>query len=150
MCCACSKKPQSEPLSELPKTFAFTETNVVVGAEEIETPDNEGSTLKADFNQDGLSDLAIIKKEGEIQNKVDIYIQQPQQAAGGSAKVSQAQAKYFKGGTIERPITGRITGIASASNDKLVNIVILVTHSNSPNEWIQYRNDGGSFTEVEF
>ena len=148
---SCSKPQQKEPPPPLPKTFAFTDTNTVIAASEIESPENDKNSLKADFNQDGLSDLAIIKKEGENQNKVDIYIRMKPEtaaAAGSESPLASAEARYFKGGTIQRPLEGRIIGIASAAEGKVVNIVILVSHTNQPNEWIQYRNDGGSFTEV--
>lgn len=151
---ACSKpepEVREEPPAPLPKTFAFTETNTLVAASEIESIGDEKTALKADFNQDGLSDIAIIRKEGGVQNKVDIYIQKktaPSEDTGGTA--STTEAIYFKGGTIQRPTEGEITGIASRAEKRVVDIIILVTHSNKPNDWIHYRNDGASFTEVAF
>ncbi len=151
---ACSKpEPAVEDAPPPPPpqtTFAFTETNTVVVANEIESADDDKKSLAGDFNMDGLSDLAVISQDGDSQNKVDIYIQKkpdPEEDAGSST--SSMTAKYFKGGSITRP-DGKIIGIASAVEKRIVNIIILVTHSNQPNEWIHYRNDGNSFTEVEF
>lgn len=146
---SCSKeKPAQDTPQPLPKTFSFTQTNAVASAAEILTADNDKRSLKGDFNLDGLTDVAIIRMDGSSQNQVDIYIQAPTDpAAAGSAKEN---VSFFKGGTITRPDEGSIIGLASKADGRIVDIIMLVTYSNRPNEMIHYKNDGTAFTEVDF
>jgi hypothetical protein len=147
---SCAEKKTEAPKPEpLPKTFAFTDTNTVTSAKEIEAADSDKRSLKADFNLDGLNDLAIIKDYGEVKNAVDIYIQKkPDAPADNSTPVEEPT--FFRGGTIKRPADGQIIGLASSEENNMVNIIILVTYTNRQNEMIHYMNDGKSFTEVDF
>jgi hypothetical protein len=129
------------------KTFEFTQTNTIVSASELEGSENANKALKADFNLDGLSDLAIIRTRGNAQSEVDIYIQKKTDATTAQ---DSGEASFFRGGTISRPNDGKISGLVSSANKKMVNIILLITYSNRPNEMIQYQNDGASFTEVPF
>ena len=146
---SCGEK--QEPVIPAPpqqqKTFEFTQTNTTVSASELESAENANKALKADFNLDGLNDLAIIRTRGNAQSEVDIYIQQKTDAT--TAQDSGGKS-FFRGGTISRPNDGKIIGLVSSANKKMVNIILLITYSNRPNEMIQYQNDGASFTEVPF
>lgn len=135
---------------EAPKSFSFTQTNAVVAASEIQSEDNDKRSLQGDFNLDGLNDLAIIRAEGEIRNQVDIYIQNKAAEKASGPGQGAAGITFFKGGTITRPSDGSIIGLASKTDNKMVDIIMLISFTNRPNEMIHYKNDGTSFTEVEF
>jgi len=144
---SCAKKEiEPAPPPPSPNTFAFTDTSTTIAASEIDTADNAKRSLKADFNLDGLSDLAVIKAEGEIQNKVEIYIQKARKSGSDAAN---PEPTFFRGGTIERPNDGKIIGLASKVDKEMADIILLITYSSSPNKFIHYRNDGKSFTEVQ-
>lgn len=146
--CSDKKSEEAQQPAPLPKTFSYTDTDAVVKAEEIQTADVEKRSLKADFNLDGLSDLAVIRSEGNSHNEVDIYIQKKPDAE--TEKDSPIDASFFRGGTIKRPDDGKIIGLASRQEKKMVDIILLVAYTNQPNQMIHYRNDGKSFTEVDF
>lgn len=144
---SCSREQKNEePAKELPKTFAFTETNAVVTVEEIQDADNSKRSLKGDFNLDGLTDIAIIRNDGDVHNEVDIFIQ----ATAPAVNKNKETTSFFKGGTITRPDDGSIIGLASTAEGNMVDIIMLVSYTNRPNEMIHYKNDGTSFTELEF
>jgi hypothetical protein len=145
---SCGKKQETVvPPPPQQKTFEFTQTNTIVDASELESAENANKALKADFNLDGLNDLAIIRTSGNAQSEVDIYIQRKTDATTAQ---DSGGTSFFRGGTISRPNDGKIIGLVSRANKKMVNIILLITYSNRPNEMIQYRNDGASFTEVPF
>lgn len=144
---SCGGKKKIEPPPQPPqRSFTFTETNSIVTASELEGAENAGKALKADFNLDGLDDLAVIRGQGHAQSEVDIYIQEKAESDGTGG----GETRFFRGGTIRRHDDGRIIGLVSKSNKEIVDIILLVTYSNRPNEMIHYQNDGKSFTEVEF
>ena len=144
--CGGKKETEAPPPPEAQKTFTFTETNSIVTASELEGSENASKTLKADFNLDGLNDLAIIRSQGGAQSEVDIYIQERTDSEGTEA----TEKTFFRGGTIKRHDDGRIIGLVSKSNKQIIDIILLVTYSNRPNEMVHYQNDGTSFTEIQF
>lgn len=147
MLVSCGRKKETEPPPPATqKIFTFTETNSVITASELEESENADKALKADFNLDGLSDLAIIRSQGQAQSGVDIYIQE----RTDSEDTEGAEKRFFRGGTITRHDDGKIIGLVSKANKKIIDIILLVTYSNRPNDMIHYRNDGTSFTEIQF
>lgn len=144
---ACSRNKEQPPAPPQQSVFSYTSTNVVVNITELQTQENENKTLKADFNLDGLSDMAIISGDHNLQNEVDIYIRTdrgPEQISGANPK----PASFYHGGTIRRPDNGKIIGLMSGAEGRMVNIILLVSYTNRPNDMIHYRNDGASFSEV--
>lgn len=149
MASGCGKRAldKGTPAPPAPVTsFEFTSTNKVVTKEDMKI-DDERKIVKADFNMDGLSDLAVIRSDGISTNEVTIYIKKPFPATESSARV---KTYYYQAGAVRRPLEGgRITGIASHVGEKAVDLIILVSYTNRPNDMIHYYNDGKRFAEKE-
>lgn len=139
----CAEKIEPpKPEAEQPTAFAFTNTDETVVADRIDI-ENKKSVV-ADFNLDGLDDLAALSEMDNGVNEVAIYIQKqtsPSEPAG-------AKKTYYKAATIKRVTEGKIIGIASRRQKNLTDLIVLVSHANQNNEMIHYQNDGMQFIQM--
>jgi hypothetical protein len=141
--CSCSKEQEVAPPPEpLPTTFDYTATNAILDAQAVHAAAKSDKTLEADFNLDGLNDLAVIRQNGSrTKNEVDIYIQK-------KPDEKQDAPKFYAGGRIVRPDGGRIAALMSKVAGAQVNMLLLISYSNKPPHLIEYINDGKTFTEL--
>jgi len=135
--CAKEKPPVPQPT-----VFAFTNIDETIPEEEINVAERTKSVV-ADFNLDGLKDLAILEHADQGRNEVSIYIRK-QDLEGGQATI------YYKGGAIRRPVEGKIVGIASRVWQKYTDLVLLIAYTNRGDEMVHYRNNGARFTELRY
>lgn len=170
--CGRHQTPAETPAPPLPTVFAFTNRAEVVTGEAAQTLEQGRKSVVVDFNQDGLKDLAVVDEMVDGQASVGIYIQQraeesqppvmpadgpasppsPGTPATGSAAspspVRKYKTIYYRAGQVRRHVTGRIIGLASRDGASHTDLIVLVAHSNAPNEMIHYQNDGSSLREV--
>ena len=142
---ACGRKRAPERTAQLgpphPSSFSFTGTNTTVAGEDLVVSVGVAS-VEADFNRDGYKDLAMVESDGAGENEVAIYIRKPERPA------ERTRVVYYRGGSIRRPLVGKIIGVASRQTAEFADLVVLVAHSNRPNEMIHYHNDGARFEEI--
>ena len=117
--------------------FPFTSTNQTVTRRDIrltaETP-----SVTADFNHDGLADIAVASESPGGENTITLYVQKPASAAGG-------ETEYYRAGSIPNATDGRIIGLMSRKREEFADLILLVTRTNRPNEMLRYYNDGSGF-----
>ena len=149
-----------EELEDTPVVYEFTETNETVSVEEIEQPKYR---VEADFNQDGLLDIAVAIED----SSVDIYIQKaiteedaaqatpPEAAATGVRKMASPKAAkrpktvYYRAGTIDRAMDGDVIGLLSRQGSEYTDLLILVKQDSGGSELIHLVNDGERFIEPD-
>jgi hypothetical protein len=128
--------------------FSFKSTGEVVSVEQIK-PKDENHVVRADFNRDGILDMAVVREEGANACEVDVFIRKPYSSGQTAGKPNTL---FFKGGVIQRLLgTGRIGGIVGSIGEEgsdLTDLILLVVCSNRPNEMIRYRNNGSGFFEA--
>ena len=135
----CGEEPPV--VEQAPSSFAFTATTDVVSAEERGKQD-AGTSVEADFNRDGWKDLAVVTPSANGENVVSVYLRRPDPE-------SPTRVTYYRGGTIERPLEGKIIGVASKRTREFVDLIVLVEREGGPNEMIHYHNDGSLFREED-
>jgi hypothetical protein len=139
----CGRK---EPAVQLPTAFSFTATNIVVRAEEfIARPEVE--VVKADFNRDGIEDMAVVENSKVREKRIVIYIQRKGEKAG---LATERIKEYYEAGTIRRVITGPVVGLGTKKSGAHVDLLILYEDPDrgGSREMVHYRNDGKNFTEI--
>ncbi len=141
--CKGEKTTQSAPS----QTFSYIETNEVATAEEAGFDEEQKTTSKnivrADFNFDGLMDVAIVDNNGGSENdQVLIYIQK------AIPLDPTADPIYYRAGTIRQSLEGDIIGLMSRKQGRFTDLTVLIKRDNGHNRMILYRNDGKQFTEV--
>lgn len=167
MCCmtvsGCAKKkeaPAAPPApAEPPAEVPFTSTNEVVVREDIQMADEQNKSVSADFDMDGLEDLAVIDPREGHQNEVNIYIQKPAEApaaepqkpasapAGGSGLMSPEKGKieYYKAGVIRQPKDGTVIGLMIRKRKDITDLLVLLQDQTLNNQMLHYLNDGQKF-----
>ena len=147
ICAGCGQNPEdvAAPPSQppQPRVFAFTNTAEVATAEEIGEV-LPARSVKADFNLDGLQDLAVVEEgieEGETQ--VTIYIRRAVTEGGVSELVS-----YYRGGWIQSATDGDIIGVMSSRRQQYTDLILLVARPDGPNAMVHFHSDGSSFSLV--
>jgi len=140
----CSE-PVPPPQPEgLPKEISLKNTADVVPETAIEAKDLAKS-VQADFNLDGMKDVALVRKVEPDVNEVTIYIKKPEESSGSGTTEGSA---YYRTATLRDSLNGKIVGVASRQRDKFTDLIILMSHSNAPTEMVQYENDGSRFQLV--
>jgi len=129
------------------KSFTYTDTSEVVTATEAGFDEDKKTTTKnivrADFNFDGLMDVAIVDDStGEHHDQVLIYIQK------AIPVDPNADPIYYKAGAIRQSLEGNIIGLMSRKQGRYTDLTVLIKRENGRNRMILYRNDGQKFTEV--
>ncbi|NLB54708.1 MAG: hypothetical protein GX811_02900, partial [Lentisphaerae bacterium] len=99
---ACSKKQQQEEASDLQTLPLATQVDFersveMVSSDQLE-PDERLKSIEADFNMDGLMDLAVVRKTGKNDNTIDILIRKPEEQ--GSESETGDSVVYFKAGSL--------------------------------------------------
>ncbi|HNR93732.1 MAG TPA: hypothetical protein PKK36_03885 [Kiritimatiellia bacterium] len=154
----CAKKePAAAPLPEQPPAeVPFTATNEVVMREEIQIAD-ERKAVEADFDMDGLDDLAVIDPREGHQNEVNIFIQKPADepsaapaaaaAASGARLVSPEKGKmvYYRAGVIRQPADGTVIGLMIRKRKDITDLLVLLQDETLNNQMLHYFNDGKKF-----
>jgi len=136
----CSKKAVEVP-KEVDKGYSsFSDKSVIVKPSEI-LPSEKAKAVQVDFDLDGLTDMAYVRKSDTGDSEVSILIQKPK------ADKDEAMV-YYKGGGIRRGVEGKVTGLMSRFAAKYTDLILLVAYTNKPNEMIYYTNDGSGFREV--
>jgi len=139
----CGRK---EPVVPLPTTFSYTATNIVVRAESfIARPEVE--VVKADFNRDGIEDMAVVENSKAREKRVVIYIRRKGQKAG---MATERIKEYYEAGTIRRVISGPVVGLGTKKSGAHIDLLILYENPDKAGsrEMVHYQNDGKSFTEI--
>ena len=141
--CGCGRKEPAEPL---PTQFSFTATNVVIPVEELKI-DTNVEIVKADFNRDGVEDIALVESTGTREKNIVIYIRRK---GGQKGLTTQKLKEYYKAGMIRRIINGPVVGLGTKKGQDYVDLVILYEDldKNGSREMIHYQNDGKTFTEI--
>jgi len=132
--------PQAPPPA---KVFSFTNTTEVATADEIGTVASDRS-VRADFNLDGLQDLAVIEPDEEGDTHVTIYIRRPMPEGDMSELVS-----YYKGGWIRPSVDGDVIGVMSSRRDRYTDLILLLARADGPNAMVHFHSDGNRFTLAE-
>ncbi len=135
----CSKKVTESPKKDNGYS-SFADKSIIVNPSEVPAAE-KAKAVQADFNLDGLSDMAYVQKYDSGESEVAILIQKPKGA-------KDETVVYYRGGGIRRGIEGKITGVASRIGAKYTDLLVLVAYTNKPNEMISYLNDGSGFREV--
>ena len=142
--CGCAPP---EPIVEQRPTNTVSFTNVAVTvSQDVVNGSGEKGRVEADFNLDGLTDLALIRVKEGAPDEVEIFIRKPASASGGGT-VPMAGNAYFRAGIIRRESGTRIVGIASRVHGRYTDLIVLVARAGSRNEMLHYVNDGSGFTE---
>ena len=141
-CAGSEEKAEVEP--EDSAVISFTNIFQTVADEELDV-EEEGKTVMADFNMDGLPDMAVVHDTSPTNSEVSIYIRKPD----AGREMVDAMVSYYRVGTIREALGGRIVGIASARREKYTDLILLVNHPERGNEMIQYRNDGEGLKRVQ-
>jgi hypothetical protein len=148
----CKKEPAEEPVKpDGPKPVSFQNTNKVVAAKvaEPDVTDTTVVTATADFNNDGLKDLAVLHKAKGRKNEVDIYIRKKPDAPTEGTPSATAKREYFHAGTIQQGGEGRVMGLMVESRQQFADLILLMEYSDRVNrEMVHYRNDGKRFIVV--
>ena len=98
--------------------------------------------MRADFNADGLEDIAVI--EGEADDKrITIYIRKH------LIQSKEQEHVYFNAGGLEKISGGQIIGLMTRKNNKFTDLIVIVSFDDEPNQMVHYRNDGKSFSLVQ-
>ena len=137
--CSCRADRKTEP-PEVPPAFSFAATNETVEAREIPM-EKSSRFVTADFNMDGLQDLAIIETAEDGDRQVSLYIRK---------SVSNGEMKdlisYYKGGAIRLPTADNIIGIMSRRRERFTDLILLMARPGSTNEMIHFHNNGAQFS----
>ena len=136
--CCLGCKPATPPPEAQPSTFALATDGAVVTENEAGFDKN---AVRADFNADGLEDVAIIDVSTGA-NQITVYIRKKVPGNDSDDPV------YFEAGSIRRTLEGNIIGLMSRKNGPYTDLIVLLAHPNRPNEMIHYRNDGKQFSEM--
>ncbi len=135
--------PPPPPPPEQPRVFPITNTTETVREEDIHVRDAD-KAVEADFNLDGWRDLALVHSAGQKTNEVAIFIRK----APPVPTADPQRAVYYKAGAIRRVLEGRIIGLASRRRDRFTDLVVILAHTNAPNELLHYKNEGARFVEA--
>lgn len=126
-------------------SFGFTNTAEAVSADRIKGADRT-SSVAADFNRDGLADLAVVEKtENDSGQQVSIYIQKPPDPTGEKP----ATTVYYKGGAIRQPPEGKIQGVMTRQRGGYTDLILLVSGAAGKPKMVHYRNDGQQFRAAD-
>jgi len=141
-------QPPAEPITEEPtRRVAFSNVTQTVAEEDI-APAEQSDRVEADFNLDGLMDVALMRLKDGAADEVEIYIRvPPEPSAAGAAPLVQGN-RYYKAGVIRREKGTKIVGVASRTRGEYTDLVVLISRSSAANEMIHYLNDGSGFSEV--
>lgn len=154
--CAKKEPPAAPPATEEPPAeVSFTATNEVVVREEIQIAD-ERKAVEADFDMDGLDDLAVIDPREGHQNEVNIFIQKPAEepaaaetppGASGVRIASPEKGKiaYYHAGVIRQPQSGTVIGLMIRKRKDLTDLLVLLQDETLNNQMLHYFNDGQKF-----
>ena len=155
--CAKKEPPVAAPpaTEEPPAEVSFTATNEVVVREDIQIAD-ERKAVEADFDMDGLDDLAVIDPREGHQNEVNIFIQKPAEEppatgtppeAAGTQIASQEKGKiaYYHAGVIRQPQSGTVIGLMIRKRKDLTDLLVLLQDETLNNQMLHYFNDGQKF-----
>lgn len=144
---ACGKKSdeaaQNPPTAKKPVSFANTNTILKASEAEPAITDTTAKSVTADFNNDGLKDLAVLNQTTGSKNEVEIYIQKKQEP---TTPPVTAEKEYFHAGTIQHEGDGRVIGLMVESQKQLADLVLLMEYPDRVNrEMIHYKNNGEQF-----
>ncbi len=126
---------------------SFTNVEASVSEDVVNQADDKGR-VEADFNLDGLMDLALMRVRPGAPDEVEILIRRPPPVSGDNAAPLVAGNVYYRAGVIRREPGTRIVGIASRVRDRFTDLVVLVAREGMRNEMIHYVNDGTGFAEA--
>jgi len=140
VCAGCGGTREEPPPAVKPAAtvFSFTNTVETVSGDEI-TVAEKGRLVEADFDLDGLSDLAVVEKDEDGGSRVGIYILR--RGAGPDAQGSL----YYRGGWVRPVVAGDIIGVISSRRDGFTDLILLASQSNAPNAMLHFTSDGRSF-----
>ncbi|MGD9873469.1 MAG: hypothetical protein AB7T27_04280 [Kiritimatiellia bacterium] len=161
----CAKKEEPAALSpapaEPPAEVPFTSTEEVVAREDIQMAEEQNKTVTADFDMDGLEDLAVVDPRDGHQNEVNIYIQKPEEKqaqpapstapaapAGGAASLTspeKGKIQYYKAGVIRQPKDGTVIGLMIRKRKDITDLLVLLQDQTLNNQMLHYLNDGQKF-----
>ncbi len=137
--CGCPRQAPPPPA----QIFAFTATNETVAATNIPRV-AETEYVAADFNLDGLPDLAVIETNAASNPRVTIYVRRP---VPSPSEMSQ-MASYYRGGEISLEADADIIGLMTRGSERYSDLIVLVKRDREPNEMIHFFNDGVRFTRA--
>lgn len=137
------KKQEPAPLPPPdPIKVSITNQSITVTETQIAALQEERPAV-ADFNYDGLKDMAVLQKSGEGGHEVAIYIRTPD-----DDNELSADPNYFKGGIIKSHWDGKVIGVMSRPRSGMVDLLLLIARPGSDrNEFIRFQSDGTRFTE---
>lgn len=161
-------EPEPEPIpTELPAEIVFGPTSLPPPVEiKEETLQTAKKSVVADFNLDGLDDVAIVeeveeppptgedpktgKKPASIAPikppEVTVYIKaKPKENVGAAAQKNL----YHKAGVIPSILGRTVKGIMSRKTQKYTDLVILFKEDDGSTEMVHYQNKGSKFVKVE-
>lgn len=149
--------PSGDAISHVSgKEFSFTNRHEIIPEKFVdESRDVYEHYIVADFNANGLMDVAVMENVTDDMLELVVYVQAtPEQVAqaigpeSGVTLAEQAGRHYFRAGRLQRPLEGRFAGLASRRSGKYTDLLILLQHDSS-SEILHYRNDGSRFFEVD-
>jgi hypothetical protein len=132
------------PRSPIPATvpppvqvvIPFTEGNETFNLKQIvEQPNIQ--MVKGNFNPDEFKDLATVQEMPGKEIEISVYLGR------------KTLEFYSKAGSVRRTLSGKLVGFMTSRPGQFLDLVILVAHSNAPNEVIHFRNDGTRFEEIQ-
>ena len=127
--------PVEIPPPEPPRVILFNATNEAVSAAQVASLAG-AHAVHGDFNLDSAQDVAMVRKSGDTNVELLLYL-------GQTTHTQQ----YFKVGSIRRPLDGKISGFMCSQQGKLINLILLISHGKT-NEMVFYQNDGKKFEEI--
>lgn len=143
--CGAEIEPAQER-KDVPRPTEIIEFSAADDAEAVVLSDDEVRTsaesVVADFNLDGIDDVAIIQEAEGDAKEVVVYIGKKEGAKKGRALT------FGMAGSIHSVWNGRIAGIATSRRKKYTDLIILVQREGGPTQMIHYRNSGDKFVLV--
>ncbi|MDA0577502.1 MAG: hypothetical protein O3B24_05325 [Verrucomicrobia bacterium] len=141
---ACFRKPPESPPPPRPPplphptAFSFTDTNQVVAASEIPSEGRQ-PLVRADFNFDRLTDVAVAETNESGQSVVTIYLRR---------RSGLLDERYVKAGGILQSGDYTISGLMTSGNGEHTDLVVIFAFMDGHKELVHFRSDGSEFKEV--
>lgn len=132
--------PQKKMVEEV--TFSAAVSNLAVEIEETALADRSQAVV-ADFNLDGLNDVALVEAAGNDKNEVTLYMREK------PSEEYPRQTVYRRAGTIQAPGNGNIVGVASRRRETHTDLIILFRETGGTTELVHFLNKGDRLVRVD-
>lgn len=146
----CGEEPPPEQKGEYRKFVSFTNKADVV-KNPLSTVESRGDAVEADFNLDGIPDLAVLGRNKGVGSFIELFIQKLEEGSAEGAEASgakQGDGSYYRVGVISEVGDEKITGLLLRKAETFTDLVMIVTPPEGKKRFVHYRNRGDGFERV--